>query len=391
MQTQDNTSLFILGGSLTGLALIRNAHSLNLLPILFSRSGEISTHSQLSKLILVDDSEEQTFSLIQQQSIQFRKVFLIASSDEWIRFIISFRQQIENLGIEILQAENSVLEICLNKTKFNEWVLKEKLPAPEMFAVPNLNASNLKNILDEFPYPLIVRPTITNHSDANRLLLKAQNVFNSNELESCLREFKATEIYPIITQSLVPFESIQYSVAVVRKDNEVRSFVTKKIRPSIDSLSTGTFVSLSPSKDVESLACLTLDRLNYYGMAEVEILKRPDTGELFLIEINARPWLQYMLAWRSNHDFLRFLIKKDSYRCDLEKKTGFHWICFNSDLFATFSNSIGAVRNGKLRLHAYLYTLMRANVFACFFWRDLRPFYVDLKKLIQLVTGSSKN
>ena len=391
MQTRYDTSLFILGGSLTSLALIRNAHSLNLLPVLFSNSNEISTHSQLSKLVLVDNSAEQAFSLIQQQSLLFTKVFLIASSDEWIRFIISFRRQIENLGIEILQAENSILDICLNKIKFNEWAIKEKLPVPEMFAVPDLNASNLKKVLDEFPYPLVARPSITRHFDANHLLLKAQNIFTANQLESCLRKFKAAEISPIITQSLVPFESIQYSVAVVRKDNEVRSFVAEKIRPSIDGFSTGTFVSLSPSKDVEALARLTLDRLNYYGMAEVEILKRPDTGELFLIEINARPWLQYMLAWRSNHDFLRFLIKKNSYICDLERKTGFHWIYFNSDFFVTFSNSIGTVRNGKLRLHEYLYTLMKANVFACFFWRDLRPFYVSLKELFQLVTGSSRN
>jgi predicted ATP-grasp superfamily ATP-dependent carboligase len=385
---QTNMALFILGGSLTGLALIRNAHSLGLLPILFSNSDEISTHSKFPKLVLVDDAAEQAFSLIQQQSLQYNKVFLIASSDIWIRFIIRFRQQIENLGIKILHAKNTTLDICLNKTKFNEWVFREKLPAPAMFAVPDLNANNLNEVLKGFPYPLIVRPSITSHSDAHHVLLKAQTAFNANELESCLRLFEKARARPVITQSLIPFQSIQYSVAVVREGNEMRSFVAKKIRPSSEYLSTGTFVSLSPSEDVESLARLAIDRLDYFGIAEVEILKRPDTGELFLIEINARPWLQYMLAWRSKHDFLRFLIKKDSYCCELENKTGFHWISFNSDLFVTFSSSVGVVRNGKLNLREYLFSLKQANVFSCFCWNDLSPSLISFKKLIQLITSN---
>jgi predicted ATP-grasp superfamily ATP-dependent carboligase len=385
---QTNMSLFILGGSLTGLALIRNAHSLGLLPILFSDSDEISTHSKFSKLILVDDTAEQAFSQIQQQSRQCNKVFLIASSDIWIRFIIRFRQQIENLGIKILHAKNTTLEICLNKTKFNEWVFREKLPAPPMFAVPDLNTNNLNEMLKGLPYPLIVRPSITSHSDAHHLLLKAQTAFNANELESCLRLFEKARTRPVITQSLIPFQSIQYSVAVVREGNEMRSFVAKKIRPSIEHLSTGTFVSLSPSEDVELLARLAIDRLDYFGIAEVEILKRTDTGELFLIEINARPWLQYMLAWRSKHDFLRFLIKKDSYCCELENKTGFHWISFNSDLFVAFSSSIGAVRNGKLSFREYLRSLKQANVFSCFCWNDLRPSFIGFKELIRLITSN---
>jgi len=384
-------NLFILGGSLTGLALIRNSFSLAIPTILFSHVDEISTHSRLIKIVNVEDYGDKAFSAIKKISLQVERVFLLASSDDWLRFIFNYRDQINCLGIEVLHADNLVLDICLNKQRFNEWLLKEGLPMPLMIPVPDLELQNFSEVLDVLPYPLIVRPAITKHSENIFSLAKAQSVYDSNELKSCLRLFDKASVQPLITQSLIPFQCQQYSVAIVRSNDGMRSFVTEKIRPSVEYAQTGTYVSLSPAEDVELLARLVLDKLDYYGIAEVEILKRPDTGELFLIEINARPWLQYMLAWRSNHDFLHFLIDGEGYRKDLECKTGFHWIDFNADLFATFSSSMGCVRRRELSIFRYLYSLVQANVYASFSWYDFGPFKSQFLSLIQLFTRKSNN
>ena len=59
---------------------------------------------------------------------------------------------------------------------------------------------------------------------------------------------------------------------------------------------------------VEQLARNAIERLDYFGIGEAEILRDKQTGEDYLIEINARPWLQYALAPASNHDFLGLVL-----------------------------------------------------------------------------------
>ena len=114
--------------------------------------------------------------------------------------------------------------------------------------------------------------------------------------------------------------------------------------------------------------------LNYFGIGEVEILRDTQTGEDYLIEINARPWLQYALAPASNHDFLGLVLGLPPVPNRAAVRAGKTWISLRSDLFVAFSRSVGTVRHGRLGLFAYLRSLVRCNVFALFDWRDLRPF-----------------
>jgi len=90
-----------------------------------------------------------------------------------------------------------------------------------------------------------------------------------------------------------------------------------------------------------------------------------------LIEINARPWLQYALAPASGHDFLGALLGRP--RAMRRVTDGRRWIDFDSDVFGAFSSSVGAVRLGELGLGSYLLSLLRANVYARFDLRDPMP------------------
>jgi len=95
------------------------------------------------------------------------------------------------------------------------------------------------------------------------------------------------------------------------------------------------------------------------------------TGSLFLIEINARPWLQYALAPASGYDFLGTLVGRK--RLMRRMQDGRRWINLESDLYVAFSSSIGAVRHGEVGLGAYLKSVLRANVYARFDLRDPMP------------------
>jgi predicted ATP-grasp superfamily ATP-dependent carboligase len=137
----------------------------------------------------------------------------------------------------------------------------------------------------------------------------------------------------------------------------------------------GTFVELSPQAEVLRLARQVIDSLGLVGIGEVEMLHDAVTGENFLIEINARPWMQYALAPASGHDFLATALGQPAApaMCRRRRLDGRSWVDLKPDLFNAFSRRKGAVRKGEIGLTDYLLSLLRMNVYAKFAWRDPWP------------------
>lgn len=105
----------------------------------------------------------------------------------------------------------------------------------------------------------------------------------------------------------------------------------------------------------------------------MEVLLDRSTGEHLVIEINARPWLQYALAPASGHDFLGLVLGLPSRRATLRVTEGKTWINLYDDLFNAFSRSVGEVRHGRTSAGAYIASMSRSNVFALLDWRDPAP------------------
>jgi predicted ATP-grasp superfamily ATP-dependent carboligase len=186
-----------------------------------------------------------------------------------------------------------------------------------------------------------------------------------------LAKFADGQCVAVVSESLLHTPLTQFSVPFARSDSHFEVFVARKVRPAPRHCSVGSYVELAPQPDVESLARRVATALDYFGIGEAEILRDDATGRLFLIEVNARPWLQYALAPASGHDFLGPLVGKS--RAMRRVTDGRRWIDFESDLFGAFSSSVGAVRLGELGLGSYLLSLMRANVYARFDLRDPLP------------------
>ena len=130
---------------------------------------------------------------------------------------------------------------------------------------------------------------------------------------------------------------------------------------------------------VEQLARSAIERLDYFGIGEVEILRDKQTGEDYLIEINARPWLQYALAPASNHDFLGLVLGlplATQQRPCASGKRGSASVRIFLSLFLDRSAWSGMDGLGFFRIFD---SIARSNVFALFDWRDLRPFLLSLR------------
>ena len=366
------STLVILGASITGLAVARDAHQHGLRPIVVDSEDGSGMHSRWVTPVRVGPASEAA-TLDRILSLGGAQVALIATSDHWIRFVIEHRARLSSSYRSIVQPENATLELCLDKMAFSEWCSGCGLPCPQAW-IPGRGSRPAT-----MDFPVLLRPVRTLHSSRELGLPKAVEARNESELAHWLEQFAAKRVVPMVSQSLLGRSLVQYSVPFARRGGQMLLFTARKVRPSAELCQTGTFVEMCVDATIEELGRTAVERLDYFGIGEVEILRDTQTGENYLIEINARPWLQYALAPASNHDFLGLVLGLPAKATGSSVRSGKTWLSLHQDLFVAFSRSIGMVRHGRLGVRAYLRSLARSNVFALFDWRDPAPFFWSLR------------
>jgi len=363
----------ILGASITGLAVARDAHRHGLRAVVVDSTDGPGLHSQRASPVKVGATTEAA-TLDRILSLGGPQDALISTSDDWIRFVIEHRSALSAAYGLIVQSENATLELCLNKMAFSEWCIASGLPCP-MAWIPGREVRPTS-----LEFPVLLRPVRTLHSYRALGLPKAVEARNESELAHWLAQFETRQIVPLVSESLLGRSLDQYSVPFARRGSETLLFTARKVRPSAELCQVGTFVEMCIDERIEHLARAAIERLDYFGIGEVEILRDKQTREDYLIEINARPWLQYALAPASNHDFLGLVLGLSVAPQKIPVRSGKTWVSLRQDLFAAFSRSIGMVRHGRLGLVPYLRSLARSNVFALFDWRDPLPFLLSLRR-----------
>lgn len=229
-------------------------------------------------------------------------------------------------------------------------------------------------------YPLMLRPTSSSH-DGTHAVDKAIQVSCSGDLEGHLARLRDAGSGAIITQSLLNRDLEQYSVGFVRRqDASIASIVLLKRRPTALACDCGTFVEWVSEPEVQVLAEAVANKLGYFGIGEVEILRDASTGECFVIEVNARPWLQFGLVASAGYDWLTYLLTPAAYRAPTTERRPRAWLSFADDLFVCFSRSVGDIRHGRISIGAYLLSFARVRVLSTLALSDVKPFLHVLKR-----------
>jgi predicted ATP-grasp superfamily ATP-dependent carboligase len=373
--------LIILGSSMTALAVLRDAVRHGLTVLLLDVDDGPACHSRWGvKLIRPGASADEL--LPELLRLAGPHSALIATSDYWLEFLMRHRPALDQAFAAVLHPANPALEICLHKELFVPWCRTHGLPTPVTWFV------GAERRPPGLVCPVILRPAHTRHQGApNGLIPKAVEVQDEAELTRWLAIYASQGCAAVASTSLLRRRLLQYSIAYAapaRGPGEegktaaqagVLAFVTCKRRPLPDRCSVGTFVELSPQADVLALGRAVVERLGLTGIGEIEVLHDADTGENFLIEVNARPWMQYALAPASGHEFLTTVlggaVQASMHRP--HRLRGHGWVELKPDLFNAFSSRNGAVRKGEIGLASYLLSLLRMNVYARFDWRDPWP------------------
>lgn len=358
--------LVILGNNITALALVRGARRHNIRPTLFDCAAGIAFKSCLTDKVLCPAGADTVIMDRLPLLGSGGKAFLVAVSDDWVRFIVRNREELERHFKRILHAQNEVLLTCLNKDAFSVFCVQHELSTPRYYDLSGPTRPA------DIGYPVIMRPSGSSIV-LGESIPKAIHIDDEPGLNSWLEKFRLAGVPCVVTESLLHHQLRKYSVAIARSGKTMVSYVGEQLRPQPKECGVGVYVELSPNQEAEALARRVAEILDYYGMGEMEILYSQDAGRYYLIEFNVRPWLQYSLAESSNHCLLKFLVDADAYQQDAELKTGRSWLWLANDLHVCFSRSIGYLWHGRMGLLEYLHSLLRANSPAVFSWKDPWP------------------
>jgi len=357
--------LVILGSSVTALAVARDAHAHGLRPIVIDAQDGIAFRSRHVESRRVEASASLEHVLAAVRGLGGDDSWLIATADHWLRVLLRNRASLDEAYRAVLHPAPAVLEICLNKRRFAQWCQRLGLPTPRIWV------AGADERPGDFGPPFLIRPAETRHEQTSGLP-KAVHVASESELSYWLARFAEAGCQALVSESLLGRPLVQFSVPFARAHGQMLTFVARKLRPAPERCAVGSYVELAPAELIEAIVRRAVEALDYFGVGEAEVLYAPGSGQSYLIEINARPWLQYALAPKSGHDFLG-LVTGRPWSGGVPVKEGCRWLDLQADLFAAFSRSEGAVRRGELGLIPYLRSLIKANVFARFDWRDPAP------------------
>lgn len=366
-------SLVILGSTVTALGVLREARRLGLSCTVFDTRGGIAMRSRYGARALVRESNNVALlnALI---GLGAKHCAVIATEDRWLEFLAEHRATLGTVYGELLVPSNDALRICLNKAVFARWCEDQALPGCRSWPLDRLAEVRL---------PALIRPASTLHGRLDTGLPKAVFVDSLNALNDWAARYRASGVDALVSESLLQRQVVQYSVPFAARRGQILSFVARKVRPPASWAATGTCVELHPNAEVEDLARRAVKALDYFGVGEVEILRSEQDGRCYLIEINARPWVQYSIAAASGHDLLSFALGGDGRRPSARQtKQGVRWLNLAADLYVCFSRSEGLYGQGKLGLTEYAASVLKANAYAFFDWRDPWPAMTELAALL---------
>jgi len=368
--------LVVLGSTVTALAIVRNCYEMGLPCTLIDTQRDPATVSRLAEVRVLDSDDDEVVLATLEELASSGNSALIADRDRWLRWLVRHRDALEAQFQVILHPSNSVLETCLNKTLFIRWCEEKALPAPRLYEV------GVGDDCTSVDFPVLVRPELTRHGSSDDLP-KAIEISGPTELAALLERYKNLGAMPNICQSLLRPNVRQYSVGVVCDEKGAnRVLVAEKARPTAAMCAGGTYVVASPDEHVKATVVETVSALGLFGIAEVEVLKDLDTNEMFLLEVNARPWVQYALAPDSGFDFLTFLLRSSAYDPGKEQHVGKRWLSFGDDLYVVFSRSEGLLKSKDITLVEYVRSAIGANVYSLWSWRDPSPWLASLKSRV---------
>jgi D-aspartate ligase len=288
----------ILGMSETGLATLRllgrvgitcyGVDAIEPVPAFWSR------YCRRGIRLPQDNTDEQVLAavieLAQTLPPQPRPV-LMPTSDRMVQLASRARARLEPLFAMMLPDE-TVVEDLLDKDRFAARAPACGATAPRSMPISGMR--ELPRAVEQLGLPLILKP-FRQGDIAGTNFPKALLLRTAADVELARTRHLSCGSMKLVAQEYIPGPDMnQFSVAgcLDRDGNVISRFTARKRRQGTNGTGVGLYVERVDDSQAEAAGIELLQNLKCTGLAEVELKRHSENGRLYVIEINARVWLQ---------------------------------------------------------------------------------------------------
>ncbi|HZX20863.1 MAG TPA: carboxylate--amine ligase [Clostridia bacterium] len=308
---------------------------------------------------------------------------LIPCHDSYVEVVDEYLDELKELYL-IPQTEAGLYTRLMNKETLHKLAMEKGVTVPETIGV---NEDNFYEKIETIiKYPCIVKPTDSSAFVA-RFRRKIFKVNNREELEEALEKAHDADLEVIVQRIIPGFDDNMYAFdAYLNQDSKVTHWMTaQKYRQYPINFGASVYTGQKYVPELYDIGAKFLEGVKYKGFAEIEFKKDAETGQFYLIEVNARitnfnnliykvglniPYITYM-------EMIGQPLESKAITRDINRV---FWYAYE-DILAI----IDYIKTGQLSFREVAKSLLRPKAYAIWSLDDPKPAFEFFKMTIRNV------
>ncbi|HZJ76966.1 MAG TPA: carboxylate--amine ligase [Oscillospiraceae bacterium] len=211
---------------------------------------------------------------------------LIPCHDSYLEVVDEYLDELKELYL-IPQTEAGLYTRVMNKETLHRLAMEKGVAVPETVRVDEDNF--YEKIETMVRYPCIVKP-VDSSAFVAKFRTKIFKVNNREELEEALEKAQNANLKVIVQRIIPGFDNHMYTFdAYLNQDSKVTHWMTaQKYRQYPINFGASVYTGQKYVPELYDIGAKFLEGIKYKGFAEIEFKKDSETGQYYLIEINAR-------------------------------------------------------------------------------------------------------
>ncbi|SHG01090.1 carboxylate--amine ligase [Ornithinibacillus halophilus] len=319
-------------------------------------------------------------ALIEYAKNQEEKPVLIPCHDSYLEAIDAHLDQLKEYYL-LPQTQQGLATQVINKDTLHALALEKGIKVPESVSIDD---ENLREIVNEkIHFPCLVKP-VDSPSFMRVFRTKIFKVYNMNELDEAVLKAKEANLDVFIQRIIPGFDDHMYTFdAYLNQDSKVTHWTTaQKLRQYPINFGASVYTIQRYVPELYEVGSKFLEAIQYKGFGEIEFKKDAETGDFYLIEINARitnfNHLLYKVGLNFPYITYRELIGDPLPPKAIKATTNRAFWYAYEDILAVK----GYLKTKQLSFGQVFKSFFRPKAYAIWSWKDPKPLLVFLKSRI---------